>query len=729
MLDIKVFTQNTAKYEESFLASAYGKSPVALYGTGLIAKAMVCAFSKVQIVGILDRNSDNIGKKFCNLPVISLEEAIQSVKAIIIAADSQHWKVIFERISYLKKRHGIELFFADGTIANPEFFKEYEEEKTVIQYSVAMSIDVNDIKKAIEQSEVISFDLFDTLLMRKIVKPSDLFDLWEIKVVQRHPDLRGISFARNEAATKAFADFGDCYRLEQVYEHLGKQYKLSPELLHELMELEYQLELDCIVPRKEMVNCFYYALNMGKTVNLISDMYLPVEVIKGLLEKCGITGYHQVYISSEVGKSKSSGAFWEHYATEFNGRKCFHLGDNEQADIVGAKAYGINAVRVMSGTNMLGCLPFGKMLNNVNSTYDSVVAGLFAAKIFNSPFALKATDGKIVIDRFFDYGYLFFGPVIVEYLLWLIHQFIDDKPDKVLFFARDGYLLEKLYNKLIKRLGREDLPEGIYFKTSRRLASVAGIHTSNDALNLLTHYFQGTPYSLLYNRFGVDCPECPDDEVITNRCEEAHNYVEKFMPEILKNAQDERNAYLKYLEQTGATKCKSIAVCDYLTRGTIQFWLNKLIKTDINGYYMVRYGEDEFNYDLDSKMKSVYRCISNEELNVGNYRIMESVLSAPEGCYLRANDDGSFVNSEASNNLNQFSFIEEVHQGIESFMNDLLEIYDAILETPLNKELANAVFGIMTESYCHLSNAIVSTFNWNSEFSGLTNRTKIIDMA
>ncbi len=718
MLDIAVFKKNAGMYAKSFMAAGYGNNPVVLYGTGLIAKEMVSTFSGINIVGILDRNTDNIGKSFCNLPILSMEETLKANASIIIATDSKHWRVIFNRIRYIKDIHGVQIFFPDAVVADPSFFED-EDEKNGVKFCLEMEIDSDDLKKAIDRSEVISFDVFDTLLTRKVLQPSDLFDLWEIRVIKKYPKLKGISFIRKEAAQKVRQKFGDCYNLTQVYEWIGIHYSLAHQTVEELMEMEYDLELDCIVPRDEVVQCLFYALENGKTVNLVSDMYMSPAKMESLLTKCGINGYNRLYVSSTVGGTKHSGTLWDLYLEEYRGKKCLHVGDNEKADFINAKAHNIKTIRIMSSYEILEHLFSRRILQNVDSTYDSVVTGLFTARIFNSPFSLKQMNGTIAINNLFDYGYLFFGPLILEYLIWMIKEFKETTPGKVLFFARDGFLLEKLYNKLRKKLGVESLPEGIYFKTSRRMASVAGINSSEDAFKLLKLYFQGSPYSLLFNRFGIDCSNCPDDEVITHESKEAKRQVATHMSEILASARKERDAYIKYFEELGVTKCASIAVCDYMTKGSIQFWLTKLLNENIQGYYMLIYGENEYSSGL--KMNSRYRCKNPEELAVGNYRLIESILTAPEGTYLKVNDDGTFENSAASANSNSFIEIEEVHKGIETFIFDLLAIYDNIFEAPLNKNLINEIFGIINSQNCQICEEIIKACRWNSAYTGLVN--------
>ena len=47
-----------------------------------------------------------------------------------------------------------------------------------------------------------------------------------------------------------------------------------------------------------------YAIAQGKEVAIISDMYLPSEIITDILNSLGIKGYTKLYVSCDYGVSK-----------------------------------------------------------------------------------------------------------------------------------------------------------------------------------------------------------------------------------------------------------------------------------------------------------------------------------------------------------------------------------------------------------------------------------------
>ena len=97
-----------------------------------------------------------------------------------------------------------------------------------------------------------------------------------------------------------------------------------------------------------MISIFYSALNQGKRVYIISDMYLPKPVIQEMLEKCGVSGEEKLYVSNTYGVNKISGKLFEIVTREGNldKKRMLHIGDSLKADCLGAIKAGIGFYHV-----------------------------------------------------------------------------------------------------------------------------------------------------------------------------------------------------------------------------------------------------------------------------------------------------------------------------------------------------------------------------------------------
>ena len=82
---------------------------------------------------------------------------------------------------------------------------------------------------------------------------------------------------------------------------------------------------------------------------------------------------------------------------------------------------------------------------------DNRLLGQIAATVLNNPFATGSRPGPLNIDDPFTLGYCCFGPMVLSYLLWLVREADECGVGTLLFFARDGYVLNRLYRKLRDR--------------------------------------------------------------------------------------------------------------------------------------------------------------------------------------------------------------------------------------------------------------------------------------
>ena len=81
---------------------------------------------------------------------------------------------------------------------------------------------LDDIKSEIDSHEIISFDIFDTLLLRPYVKPTDLFLHLE-KLLNKE----GFAQARIEAEQKARKKHSDKedITIDEIYDEIESKYK------------------------------------------------------------------------------------------------------------------------------------------------------------------------------------------------------------------------------------------------------------------------------------------------------------------------------------------------------------------------------------------------------------------------------------------------------------------------------------------------------------------------
>ncbi|WP_432632233.1 hypothetical protein [Brachyspira sp.] len=290
-----------------------------------------------------------------------------------------------------------------------------------------------NIYEEIKKHEIISFDIFDTLLIRPYVKPTDLF-----LHIEKLYKIKGFHKNRIEAEKLARGKYIDCEEitLNQIYEEIDDKYK-------RFKEIEIELEERILTIHKENKKIYDYALSIGKKIIIVSDMYLPKNVIEKILIKNNYTNYYKLYLSSDLMLTKASGNLYKYVIDDLNvaPSSIMHIGDHFTSDFNNAKLYGIDSVFVekIIDTFLENNIRAKKLLNeNKNNIAVSIMLGLSA---FSS---LNKNDKNN--NYWHNFGFIYGGPAVFAYMNWLKKQIIKDNINEVLFVARDGYSLKKVFD-------------------------------------------------------------------------------------------------------------------------------------------------------------------------------------------------------------------------------------------------------------------------------------------
>lgn len=284
----------------------------------------------------------------------------------------------------------------------------------------------------IKNFDVISFDIFDTLLIRPYKKPTDLF-----KHIETIYNIPSFYTKRIAAEAKARAVYADCEEitLDQIYEQIDIQDK------EQVKELELDVEKKLLKKNSVIFKIYQEALAQGKKVIAISDMYLSKAFLREVLNNNGYAGIDDIYVSSEEKCCKYNSKLFVSVIKRLGiaPEKIVHFGDNINSDKKAANAVGIRGVFLPSLIDSLCISPANQKFSayaQVNSLTASIILGLVAQ--------FRADHNSV--DRFYDFGYVFGGPLAVGYCQFIHKQCISNDIDNILFVSRDGYALREVYN-------------------------------------------------------------------------------------------------------------------------------------------------------------------------------------------------------------------------------------------------------------------------------------------
>lgn len=182
--------------------------------------------------------------------------------------------------------------------------------------------------------DVVSFDIFDTLIVRPFWEPSDLFYLLQSDKCSKEIAQKRINAEKK--ARKKNVSVKDEITLNEIYAELDENIGL-------LKNKEIELEIELCKPRRSIKCIYEQAVDQGKIIICISDMYLPHDVIRTMLNKCGYDKVDRVFLSSEYLKTKAQGSLYDVVLKELKveANKVIHFGDNYLADIISAENKGI----------------------------------------------------------------------------------------------------------------------------------------------------------------------------------------------------------------------------------------------------------------------------------------------------------------------------------------------------------------------------------------------------
>lgn len=438
--------------------------------------------------------------------------------------------------------------------------------------------DIELLKNRILNFDVISFDIFDTLLKRNIRYPKDVFTWIESEIGESYPDF---AHQRMKAEEKARQNTQREISIVDIY----KRYDgLTEAQRKELISLEMQTESELLTLNIELKEVYHYCQKHGKKIVLISDMYLPKYFLERILRREGIEGYSKLFLSCEMSMTKVSGKLFQYALDDLgiDSGNMLHIGDSWISDYKIPKKLGIRAIHIPTHRN--------------RSSY-TLDRKRIELNILNE-FINNHIDEEN--DNYYRFGYEKFGMLLWGYSKWLDRKLKEEGITKVYFFSRDGLIMKKAFDVLYSQKG----VSAYYLEVSRRslripvlwmdcsLRSVLNMISPSKFLPLRT-LFEGVgleikDYERLINQYGFDKNTCFDRKTILNNTKLIQLYKE-LKQDIVSISKKEYEILVKYIEQN---KLKGkFAIVDIGWSGGMQRYLNETLNRlgvdhKIKGYYL-----------------------------------------------------------------------------------------------------------------------------------------------
>lgn len=408
--------------------------------------------------------------------------------------------------------------------------------------------------------EYISFDIFDTLISRPFYSPSDIFLFLNreyTRKTKRNVDFRKF---RTEGEQLARAYYGNKYgyadiTLEEIYSYIEQHYQMEHEEVQSMLEKERELEVTFAGVRKAGKELFDLAIESGKKVLLVTDMYLERETIEKILKKNNICGYQKLYISCEERKLKYDGSLFARVLEEIQAapEQCLHIGDTWKADIEGSGKAGIQAVffpkaidvfeNKIAGCITNHCSDIGSLAGGDILDYRKVTGNpgfrcmqaLVAKRYFDNPYRTFNAQSDFNIDPYLI-GYYLVGMHMLGVAKWIGQEIKKKDGKRVVFLARDGYLPMKVFQIYAGHMGLNIQTE--YMQASRKALMPVMIRDKVNFYQLPVEYRGHTPRTLLeVLKFATEDAEGSDKNGVEmdqpfQSLEDFHRFIADFLKEM-----------------------------------------------------------------------------------------------------------------------------------------------------------------------------------------------------
>ena len=628
---------------------------IIIYGLSTETERVLSEWNgKYNVVGLLDGFMTE-GEQF-GYRILDINEVVRMDNiAIIVVARPGSCKVITKRIGALCREHNVPLFDIRGNDL-------LEEKKVVYDFKAVSGYTKQELLQAIDESEAVSFDLFDTLLVRNVSSLDDLLSIIDIRLRDKNINITDFVNIRTRAEKKL--SIGRAPRLDEIYgEVLNSTNELNADA-GELSIIEYAVDLDTIEARREMVTLVNEIIEMGKPVYITSDCYYSKTQLQEILRIIGVNKVTDIIVSCEYDTSKTGNLF-EKLIAIAGTKNIIHIGDDIVADEESAKRHGIKAFRIYSAIELLELIGGLNLLYNDQSLSDRIRIGMFTANLFNSPFQFEDDCKYINVNSSFDIGYLFVAPMVMDFTRWFEEKTIELGIENRWLCARDGFLLKRLYEVMYPDVRAE------YFYTSRISAIRAGMDSFEDIEYVDSMKFTGEVEDNLRTRFGIDIACISGDDI-----DEDESGLLKYVKPIIQNSIVKRENNKKYINSLNI-KDGDISLFDFVAKGTSQLYIQKLVNNHIKGLYFMQL-EPQFMKDMNLDIIPFYKEEEREKSAIfENYYILETLLTSPEASVDEFDDNGTPVFAIETRSESDIDCVMKAQNGIIEYTKKYLQLCPA----------------------------------------------------
>lgn len=506
----------------------------------------------------------------------------------------------------------------------------------------------NMILSKSENKKIVSFDIYDTLITRSFVRPTDIF-----LCIEKTCEKPGFCNARVKAeAESRRKTSSEDVTLNQIYECIPKEY-------FNLKEKEIECEISFSFPIKPMVDILYELKNKGKIIVLISDMYLPEDILRRILSKCRIP-FDSLFVSSSFGKTKHTGNLFSHIVMKMEAcsNEMLHIGDNKRADYNMPKLHGIDSIHTKKPIDIY--LQYNNWASRYLSKRKTPSASMIVALDMISSMNGMMNSGS----EWYNIGFRFGGPLAYAYSVFVESSI---RPESTpVFVSRDGYNLIRT-----RKILYPECNCGVYIHAQRVLSSSMtdiGIHFGeiHPPSKISRYYGYRKDIERIRHvlRFLSDVfPNVPSDD------KNLVAFYNANIDRIDSERKRRKEEYEQYLRNTVGDAELDIVDCTTM-RYTSQKFIENILGKKVHGIYLVSLAHD------DSVDYSCFHDKSGIMMGWMGINIGEFLLCSPEPPISGWNGGPCFIEPPQceSDRMNNYGDVTDGECDYASMMKDIFTV-------------------------------------------------------
>ena len=418
-----------------------------------------------------------------------------------------------------------------------------------------------------------SFDIFDTCLVRTCGNPRNVFDILAASVLRDYSDISARNdfiLIRMNAERKAREELingeNEEITLEDIYRYCDFN-SITTIDNNTIMEMELNVEEKILLPVEKVRNKIEQLIIKGAKVVYISDMYLPLGFIDKILRRSGFYVNQNIYLSSSIKKTKSSGHLYDYVFndTHIKGGQWQHTGDNKYSDFIIPKKKGIIAKLLKHEYNQYE-------LKGMELLHDGVVANSFYPFSLSKAIRLSLPNTPNTI-----FASTFIAPMFVSYVYHILCDSRKRGIKHLFFLARDGYILYHIAQEFSKQFPDICLS---YLYVSRQALYMAGLNevSAKCIKESLPYLKKENLFRILYDLHlsSYDYSHLPINNINGEQLIDLLFSDNTFVEALRIKHNEQNNNIIKYFQQEGLVEGKC-AIVDVVGSRRCQSALNNIL--------------------------------------------------------------------------------------------------------------------------------------------------------